>query len=401
MLVKNYKGLNWIQIVLVCLFFLAGMNFAQKCYYFIYIAFFLTVLIYIRDYKLDICAIILLLFSSSCIIFSTDARSDIWQVMKCLAYPMCYLAGMNFVPNSATDTAEKSDEMRKVALAIIIVGMGPFAHYLLNMLTNIGNENRNTVDFWTKDAMGATGQATMAAIAVAIFFSVLFTTEKLQVRILAIIGIGSVLTYNMVLAGRTLLVLSLVVFIVAFLYTYRHNKKQTKRRNIYIVLGIILILGVVYTSDLFGMRTYIETSNLVVRFQDSESTSYLEDQTRMEIRLEYLKRVTQYPFGGGKIRSIVGYYAHDLYLDTYNETGFFGWFFLTVFMIVTSIQMVVDLRRCAWSISNRNLVLCVFVSLHLVFFTEPILSGMPWMLCIFCFYRGMINGATSVRRIFI
>ena len=110
---------------------------------------------------------------------------------------------------------------------------------------------------------------------------------------------------------------------------------------------------------------------------------------RFDRKLKYLKYLLEYPVGGGHIRSAVGGYAHDLYLDTYDEAGVFA--FLSIYVIslqsVTAVVTLLKQKRCAFF--TRLLALCVLACLHMEFWIEPILAGFDWMIAMLC----AINGA--------
>ncbi len=388
MRIKKVDYLSFAQKLIIALLFLASMNFLQKCFYFIYAAFLVTVIFRYKRFKLDIGTAILAMFSVSYILFCADAHSDPWALLRQFSFPMCYLIGLNFMPEETSAQDISEDKEKALKTAVIMVGMGSFLHYLLNMITNIGSLNRNTIDIWTGEVMSATGQALMAAIAVGIFSAILFSARKTKSHILALIGFGFVLSYNMILAGRTLIFLTLVTVTVAFFYTQKNSDQTEKRKKIAMIIGIVCTALIVYICDFLGIRTLVRSSNLFGRF---ENIGYMEDNIRLEIRMRYLELAPKYLFGGGKIRDILGYYAHDMYLDAYNEAGIFGALFLIVFSIYAAVQGMKVLKRSNLPQNFKTLILCVCVSLYVIFLLEPILNAMPWMFCIFCFYQGLLN----------
>ncbi|MBP1574974.1 MAG: hypothetical protein J6C34_05090 [Oscillospiraceae bacterium] len=396
MYVTKNNYLSLVQLIILGLMFFAGMNFLQKSFYFIYAAFFITVLYNYRKFIVDLSAAILILFSFSYLFFYPEARMNFMQILRQFAYFMCYLIGMNFMDNRNLMQEERKKREVALAIPIVFVGMGPFLHYVLNMTINIGSTSRNTVDIWTKEAMSATGQAMMAVIAMGIFTSLIFTAGSQKMRIVAIVGLALIMAYNMVLAGRTLLIVLFVTIVVAFLYT-RKNKKGINWKNVFLIVAIVCLIVLVYTNDIFGTRTSILNSNLLIRF-NKLGEGYFMDATRIGVKFEYLKMAPQYLFGGGKIRESIKYYAHDIYLDTYNEAGIIGWGFLALFVVCSAVQLARGLKRNVWSIKFKTMLLCVFICINIVFFVEPILSGMPWMLCIFCFYQGIINRENFVMK---
>lgn len=103
----------------------------------------------------------------------------------------------------------------------------------------------------------------------------------------------------------------------------------------------------------------------------------------------HLERFGMAMWGGCKIRlSGVGY-AHDLFLDSYDEAGILALVMLILFIIRSAwvlLRMVTE-NRIAFSV--RLMLLAMYASFYLEFAVEPILQGIPWFFVCFCFIHGM------------
>jgi len=118
----------------------------------------------------------------------------------------------------------------------------------------------------------------------------------------------------------------------------------------------------------------------------------LAEDTRLYLKYRYILNIFRYPFGGGALYSHVGGYAHELYLDVYSDVGIVGYLLIVVFVVGTTINV--------WRVINKNsrfdnelklLVLCTYTAIFAEFFIEPIVQGVPWLLCSFCIISGLIS----------
>jgi hypothetical protein len=269
--------------------------------------------------------------------------------------------------------------------------MGSFLHFVLNMLTNIGNVSRNTIDVWSGRAMAATGQAALAVLALAVFMTMMFGHFKLKWKIVSVFGCLLILAYNLVLSGRTLIFIFAFIFVEAYMFSSIRSSLQNKLSRIIIVFAGIVVVIAAFMNNWFGITELVVGSNLSTRF---ETMNFLDD-TRFGYKLKYISLILTYPFGGGIIRRSVGNYAHDIILDTYSDVGIIGIFVLMIFLIGSIAQIIKFVRNKNFSTESRMLVLCVNSVIFIIFFFEPILSGMQWLFCSFCFFQGVL---TKVNR---
>ncbi len=379
------------QLLILGCFFLSNMNVANLYAYFFFAAFAVVIIANIRRLVIDHWFIVLMLFSTSYLIFCPNVTTSMTTVLKQFNYPMCYLLGLNFISPTSGFTEEQKEYQRKAAF--VLPALGAFAHYLLNMVTNFDSLLRNTVDIWTGEIMPATGQVCLAILAVGVFTAWLFSETPKWLKVLSGIGLFLALLYNFILAGRTLLLLLVLVLAVAFVYsiaTSHFNRKGTIIAVTLLVAGLVLAA---YLQNWFGLREWILGSNLSARFD----VMNFGDDTRMENKRQYFALMLEYPLGGTDLRKAVGGYAHELYLDVYSDAGFIAYLLLVAFMIGSIVVAVKLLKSKVASNQFKLLVLCVYVTLLAVFFLEPILQSVPWMFCTYCFYSGVLRKCVTPR----
>lgn len=385
---KGMTSLIYFVLFCVCL---ATMNVINRYYVFMYIALGLFVLLKPRrKFYLDILPILLLfVLAISWVIFSPDSTISIFGVVKPFTYVLCYIMGSSLIKDD-NEYSLDSTPYKLFYKTVFVVALGSFIHYLLNWISNFGSLSRNTTDIWSGEAMAATGQASLACLSLALAIACLFSKNKVSIKIVSIITIVLVLVYNLVLSGRTLLLLTLVILAIAFLHKVIRQKKGRLKTIVIVSLVIILLLSA-YLFNVFGIKTYIEESPLFDRFFSEDSNMDLDEDDRMNRKMYYLSNFDKHLFGGVHFRHEVGF-SHDLYLDTYDEAGVFAFIAVVAYVILTVWHLIKCVRDKSLPFAFRQIVLCVYVAIYIEFFIEPILQGMPWLFASFCLIDGYVAG---------
>ena len=378
---------SFSQILILTLLLLASMNVLNLYFYFLFAAFLVSVVANFRSFIVDKLFFVLLIFSLSYLIFYPESLSSVTLIIKRFIFPMCYLMGLNFLNQGKTDCEDKDNREHILKTAFSILAIGAFIHYLLNMAVNISSLSRNTTDIWTGEVMLATGQACLAILAIGAFSATLFSEGLPRDKIISAVGLIGVFVYNLVLAGRTLIVLSAVILCVAFVYSVINSDLKRKIYVIVVTLLIIFLFVIAYTQDLFGLREWVLGSNLSARFDIMQ----VNEDSRLSNKILYLSNMLDYPLGGGALRNYVGEYAHELYLDVYSDAGIFGYVSIILFVAFSSFNALRVIKNGNVSKNFKLLLICIFVSILIEFFLEPIIQGVPWMLCSFCFYSGLLK----------
>lgn len=311
-------------------------------------------------------------------------------MIRAFTYPLCYMMGMTLFRDSRESQTELYEAERNTAKAIFFLTAGATGHFALNMIVNFGADSRDGIDFWTKGTMSATGQATLAGMLIALIAAFLFSNVGKRKKLIAIAALGVVVAYNLILAGRTLFVLLFILCVFAYIY---RNKVQHRKflKTVLVIALIVALLIVLYSVNLFGIKDAVEGSNFYDRFYGGDSTQNIDDDKRMTHKMAYVTRMLDHPFGGGHIRAEYGHSAHDLYLDTYDESGVLALLFIAVYITLSLSRLVKCMKSKHISFETKQLVACTYIVINIQFWLEPIIRGMPWLLASYCFIDGVLT----------
>ena len=200
--------------------------------------------------------------------------------------------------------------------------------------------------------------------------------------------LGSVLYYNLMLAGRTLFILMGIALAVAFVAKFIVVSDDVVRLRMIagmIIIGFLLIT--LFATNAFDIQDVIMESNFYDRFFGDYAMN-LDEDGRMDAKLVYLSLMWEYPFGGGEIHRSVGGYAHDIIFDTYDEGGFFALLAIVLILIDMVVKCFRIFRRPMVSGDFTILAATFLVVVMLEFMVEPILAGMPWLMASYCVLYG-------------
>ena len=378
-----------IVYITLLLFALATMNVIGRYYYFVYIALIFFCLKPKRKFKVDMVPVLLLsLLGLSWVLFSPTTTISIFGLVKPFTYLLCYIIGSSMIDDDDGYGSDKTP-LKLFYIMVTAVSIGSFCHYLINWFTNFGSSDRNTIDICTGEPMGATGQAALDCLPLALAIALLFSETSKKIKITSIITVVLVLGYNLILSGRTLIIMLLVIVAVAFLYNMSMQKKSRMRLILIITVAIILLVYI-YQSNLFNVRTYVENSPIYERFFLEDSNQGIDEDSRMRKKLYHLENMDRYIFGGAHIRQEIGH-AHDILLDTYDESGVFALVGMIGYLLVSIVHLVKCLTNKSLPFEFRNIILCVYVTVYIEFMVEPILQGMPWLFATFCLIDGYVS----------
>ncbi len=385
---------NLFNITICVLLFASFMNLINRNYYWLFFAFIVFIVTPDRRFELNFSTFSLLVLGITMMLFDPERRESVTKLFQCLTFLMAYIMGCGF--------AKYNDPLENVAKSILkciyLSAFGLFTHFLLNFYINYdmiqeASAERNTIDFWMNDVLSATAQASLACVGVAVAIAILFSENKVQQKIFAVVILVLAILYNLILAGRTLLVLMAVLILLATAFRSICYKRNTVK-DLLIVSMIIVGLVVLYNANAFGVKDLFEGSNFYYRFYGETNMGVAED-SRFKYKLLYLKNFFKYPFGGTNNHAIVDHYAHDLYLDGYDQYGIFAFLAILAFVISSLVRLFKFLRIPQTSFQAKQLVLCTYVALNIQFFLEPIMQGMPFLFVAYCLIDGAVSNYLS------
>ena len=314
------------------------------------------------------------LFSFVLMVFRRQSHGTLGTLISTFIFLVCFIIGY-----CLTERQKEIGRQSYVFLTMaVILSAGNLLHLVINVVTNLDSTDRNLIDIWTGSIRSATSQSGLALGAVTVSVAILFADVKKRHKVLAIAMLTVALWCNLYLAGRTLLVILLLCFAAALVYRMHISPGGRFRIAAWAVV-IIAAVVLVFTLDLFGIQEVVLNSNFYNRFFGDYSEE-ISETGRWDRKWQYLQYVLDYPFGGRKIHTLVGGYAHDLYLDTYDEAGVLA--LVTILIVeVQSIRTVLKLLKQEHiSTTAKMLALCILTGYHLMFFVEPIIAGMEWLL---------------------
>jgi hypothetical protein len=366
---------------------LAALNFFDMYYFFICFATMAICISINKKIQFDLTFLLLMLFSISLLIFNNRAKGSIQSITKQLVYPMCYLIGLNIM-NASNDLNDCKYKKYMIVLAYATLG-----HAIMNMFYNfqLGYvHDRDTYDIWTKNMASATGQAMLFCIFIGCLPSFLLIPDGKLERVCSLIGFVLLLAYALILAGRTIFILIAISMCIYLAHYFAAIHGSERIKKIMMIAACCVIAIFAYTNNLLGVKDFAMQSNLYKRFFDKNAYTEINEDPRMDRKIYYLQHMLEYPFGGLNLREHVGY-AHDLFLDTYDEFGIFAFIFLVVFVLHSSNQCLLIIKDKNVSKQMKLLILGIYSTILVQFMFEPILQGAPWLFSIYCFSSGMIG----------
>ncbi len=396
---SKIKGLNPFVELIMLLMFLGAMDFFKLNYYLVFIAFAVFIVVSGRKICLNANLCVLILFSLSVLIFNSYYQQSITNIFKPFVFPIAYCIGYNIRFASASpDESRTVVQERNTEKVILIAALGSMTHFLLNAIINREASDRNVIDFWSKGESSATGQAALASIMIGVVIAFLFSNVGVGRKLIAITALAFIVAYNLVLAGRTIFVLLLIVAAFALVQKTVYTPKKLFK-IVLAVLVLCIVLAVAYSNDAFGIRSAVEQSNFYDRFVGGDVVTELDDDSRLDHKIEYIKRLFDHPFGGGHIYEELKFSSHDLYFDTHDENGIFALLFIVIYIISSGVRAIKCMRNKHFSFRTRQLVACVYLSVNIIFWLEPIMRGMHWMLVAYCFIDGAVSRMLIEQRL--
>lgn len=372
------------------LMFLSALNLINRFYYCVYFAALFFVLHPFRKVRLNTSAAVLLALGLFTMIFDPMSRSGILSLIKPYTFMVSYILGLGLFQNKERDRLDIGREEKKIAKVIYLMAAGTFAHYVLNIVTNVDIEERDMNDFWTQDTLAATGHAAIACISVGVAVAFLFSQKEKRKQILGAAMLILIALCNLVLAGRTLFLLIIITIVAAVVYISATEKRKMLK-TVAIVLAVVVVLVFLYSANAFDIKDTIEDSNFYNRFFGANAAQDLDDDGRLDLKLDYLKDMLKYLWGGNQLYKIHGGYAHDLYLDTHDNAGIIAFLAIVAYIVSSLVRAVKCIRNKRFGREIRLLVFCVYLVCNIMFCLEPIMRGMPWLLTAYCFIDGSVT----------
>lgn len=380
---------DWFQKLILLLLFMMAMDFRNKFFYWAFASFGMMALYQRKELHLPRMVIPAVVLAISFSLFAPSTKDSILGMLRPFAYPFCIIIGYELTSGSSTRKRET-----QITVIILILAAGAFGHYLLNMLINLGGGvQRNTIDIWTGMERAATGQAALACLMVGVNCGLLFCETKLITKAISVLTLAVIIAYNLQLAGRSLFILIIIAVVIAFAVRFKLEKYSQARIKMLVGgFAIIMVVLLLISVNAFGIVDMLSESNFYSRFYGEFSNQDIAADGRMTTKLKYLKHMGEAFWGGGNVRRITGSYAHDAFLDTYDEAGLFALISITILICSDVCKCIRIYESRVIGLNTKVLFVTVFCILMVQFMLEPILIGTQWLMASYCVISGSLGG---------
>lgn len=320
--------------------------------------------------------------SSFCYLLMTITASvvslilfDEKEVVKSFVYFLSFVVGYKGYKNS-------SNRELFIRRIIFVVFAGFLCNLIITYYINfvvIGHIEGQRVlySFWTNELMSVTLAGLMSSIPIAYSFYCFFCKSERIYKVLGIISVGVVFLVNMDTATRTPFVLMGVVYLIMLYELFRSKVVKHKVR-------LILLLSIVFGVLIYKILPTLADSALGQRFDDEGI-----ETSRIDITIEYLDKMLDYPFGGSEISANTHSLAHNFILESYDMYGMF--FFIPMIILFISMgKRFVKICRT----KNKNDITLLLIVIYLTgliqIMLEPVISGYPQLLWVLFMIDGMV-----------
>lgn len=367
---------------------LFSVNF-MLCEEYILVALFAYQCIKNKKIKIDTKFFILVLFSAVylTILLITANRFNV----QIAILPVAYLLGYNL-------NIDKREPRTLVRSVLVCLSLGMCLHIFLNFCAEIikyGGIKYGAVhyDIWSGNVSSSTGQMINFTFAAAILTYIIVKNKK---HLFALLLIIPSLLFGVIVGSRTSIVIS-VISVLTGLIVLCFNV-NTKKAKVSIAMIIALILFVVFALqfNIFGISDIIGKSYLMNRLNLAKNNNML-DTERWQIKLEYIKKMFEHPWGGGSIRRLVNNnYAHDLLLDIYSEGGIMSFLLMVIYLIMLVKSMICFIKESK-SLDIKVLFIPFLIVVLIQMMLEPILEGAPVFMLSLVMIDGLVTNVNKTR----
>lgn len=337
-------------------------------------------------YKIKIPVSVFPIAIFACLYFLFRLNSDeINSIFKIFLCPLLWIVGYNI---------EKLPRIRVVLKIAAILALGMAIHGVLNYYYNTVMGVTMSIslkkDVWTGEGLAATGQAALFTPFLSLFIWLVFAKQERWVKIGTIILFLCALMYAIQLGSRTFLLLTLLSIVLGVLCYAQKRGKGMQILLAFLVFAVVF--AILYSTDTFGLRTYIRGSYLIRRMAVEKGFYALAENGRFYYKKEYLKNALLYPWGGSHLlEDVVGAYAHDLWLDMMDEAGIITALAILNYTIIACFRILILCGKKRIPQDEKIALYSYAVIIYAQFFAEPIWQGSPMLLLFFIFVDGMLS----------
>lgn len=324
-------------------------------------------------------------FASSYFLCSIP-HDSLMTAAKILVCPLLWIMGYN-LPHSRN--------MQSILRVISVLAFGMAVHGLANYIYNLSIgvvfSTGVTYDFWSKAQSGATGQALNFTLFLSLLpWLVMMQPGKWKRMFFALMFLCATM-YGIQLGSRTYVIMCGLVGIVTLVSLIQKKQRKAVLVILFALLALGAVFGVMYLRNVGGLRDLFESSYLAYRMErNTDLFASMLNNDRIRLKKVYLQNLFNYPWGGNHLLKIYENYAHELWLDIFDDAGLLP-LVAVAFYSLTALRRLNKVRKhVCLTVEERVTILCYTVVIFAQFFVEPIWQGVPILLCCFVLIDGMI-----------
>lgn len=354
----------------------------------------------------DTVSFVLVTFAAAFFVFST--QNGLNAGISAIGCPMAYYIGLR-MQNKQMGIAQAEKQLNSVT-TLLVAGMT--CHAVVNFLYELirfGGINSSAVhyDFFSMGAKtSATGAATYLTLFAGGIFYLIMESDSVKKWTVGILLIVITFAYDMILGGRTFFALAGVSFALSMVvYVWGQKNDVNKMKAIGKLILIALVLAVVaiavYIKYQDAITKIFESTYLFHRIsyanisQSQDLFSFFKSSDRGNVRDQYIALMFDYPWGGRKVLSKVGFYAHELWLDVFDSAGMIPFVLIWIVTIQITFSNLKYILNKKVPIENRVLIMGITASVTVQFFFEPVLTGCRALLFSYLLICGIIRSQLS------
>lgn len=310
------------------------------------------------------------------------------NIIKALLIPVVWLFGYIFLTGKPFETLMK---------ALVFMAFGMVMHGIINLIYNIviGNDYHTgqVYDVFSRSISSATGQTTNFTMIVALAFWLVFIQRNVWLKIVSAALYLIALYYDVSIGGRTFLVMSLFSMLfcsIVYLFFFFKDRNSYRKGIILILVLVIVFVFVIvaYNRNWFSIRSIFSSSYLNTRLQ--RGSNVVNDQ-RFERKGIYLKHMGEFLWGGHALSQAYDIsYAHDIWLDTYDEAGMIVFVTLLAYTVFSIIHFFKIAMVKMIDLKHRIVLINLMLIMMAQFFIEPIMKSVPIFFFLYLVIDGMI-----------
>jgi len=373
---------EFLLLFLLLIFFIPFSKVHYIC--FILAFYFIVLKYYFIITVLDKFGILLVLFSISYSVFYsfTPDESNSFIVLYAISPITFYGLGKYF------STKYRSYDVYYFLLLFLSLGFSliPAISIIQQIIENgfVGERNIRLItqdEATSATLLGAYFTLNMAAIGT-IFVQ---SAKKIENRIKFITLCAFIISLLCVLrvASRTQLLIALISLLVTISYLML---KQSFSKNIRLFLIIAIPLVVLF----FSISSDSAFLNILEQ-RNNDQEELMGANGRTELWGESLMNLTSKPFGW-EMSSDISKYSHNLWLDVDRVAGIIPFIFLLLYTILCIFLVIKTLKISPLNLYFNITILVLFVGFMTVFFVEPVVEGLYFLLLLFFLFIGILAG---------